>query len=129
MNKLSFRHKFLIVFLIIIFLVNVIFKIFNIDLIPKSNSTRFGYADFDIEGVVIRKFLNKKHNYPTISIKIKDTVRDFLLVHDKNNLFEFIKISDSVFKDSGDFNVRIKRDAIDTTLTWRSSVNELWYNE
>ncbi|MBI9037119.1 MAG: hypothetical protein JEY97_03225 [Bacteroidales bacterium] len=115
----------------IIILVNIVMWIFGLEIVFETHRERFGFTRFDLTGIVEKKYLDKRnHMHPTLEIKTKDTVYKYVVIFDqKTKLFDFIQVSDSVFNDSASFDVRIKREKIDTVINWKSSVNEIMYIE
>jgi len=62
------------------------------------------------EGLVIDKFMDKKnHNHATLRLRNSFGEQSVILTRDKSDIFEFVQVGDSVSKEYGDLNVRIKR--------------------
>ena len=90
----------------IIFLVNR-----NLPTSKEINQTAFESIKLTkFEGLVIDKFMDKRnHNHATLRLKNSFGEQNIILTRDKSEIFEFVQVGDSVSKEYGDLNVRIKR--------------------
>lgn len=77
----------------------------------KINETAFksmGTSKF--EGILIEKYLDKKnHNHATLKLENSSGEKSIILTRDKSELFDFVKIGDSIIKEYDNEYVKIVR--------------------
>jgi len=60
------------------------------------------FKDLNLNGVIINKYFDRtQHSYPTIEIRSieNDSIQKFYLVRDRSNLFNLLRINDTILKE------------------------------
>ena len=116
------KKKYLLIILSTILVVwsTIVYLFFKkVDEMKDNNPSDY-YLKDEYSGKVINKFIDKKqHNYKTIVIKQAQIEHSVIFSFVMDDLFEFIKIEDSLTKKSGALDLRLKRKNLDTLITMK----------
>ena len=111
MNFIKRNFKYILLVNIVLLLVIIFVVNRNLPTPKEINQTAFESIKLTkFEGLVIDKFMDKKnHNHVTLRLRNSFGEQNIILTRDKSEIFEFVQVGDSVSKEYGDLNVRIKR--------------------
>lgn len=107
--KRNFKYILLVNIVLLVIIIFVVNR--NLPTPKEINQTAFESIKLTkFEGLVIDKFMDKKnHNHVTLRLRNSFGEQNIILTRDKSDVFEFVQVGDSVSKEYGGLNVRIKR--------------------
>jgi hypothetical protein len=99
----------------------MIFFIIIIGLIIYSNysgknSCLKNVNELNFNGVIVKKYYDtKQHNYAIIELfSLNDSIVKINLTNDHSGIFDYVQKNDSLIKRSGELDVKIYRNSLDT---------------
>jgi|GEM_PF-4849082 len=75
------------------------------------------YAEYEYNGVVVEKFIDKQqHDYRTVILEVDGKREILLLDFETTGIFEFIKVGDTLIKQKKSLDLRLIRTEMDTIM-------------
>ena len=108
----------LIIALIICIIILIVSKSFDHESFTKHHSGKEPFMPNlhkAYKGTVVNKYVDRKqHNYKTIELKLNDTLEYFHILNGSSELFDYLKIHDSVIKLNFGNEIIVRRNNIDS---------------
>lgn len=108
----------LILSLIIIAVIFIISRTFEISQEDYEQGTIETYKNIETSGKIISKFRDyDDHSYLKVIIEEENRENTLLFNLETGGLYDYLKINDSIVKERGTLDMRIIREDLDTTIT------------
>lgn len=105
-------------------LIGILFLIKHIDENALDRAYMFddAYRQKEFTGIILDKYIDiKEHQNKTIILKEDYNERTIIFNLEKNGIFDFFEVGDSIIKVAGTLQVRVIRHNIDTVLDMKFS--------